>query len=169
MVALAAKVNGRGTRQLPPSPLVGEAWAYWHHIRDGRAVPLRSDFDPCHVPHLLNSTAIVEILFDPLDFRFRLLGTAIDRITSRNLCGLRFSELPFLTPGNKGWQDYEQVARTGVPLMTERAYVGRSQLVLGLTDSLFPLSTDGRTIDRIWSFLDIACLPIQERPRRGGV
>jgi len=160
-------IRGIRTEEIPPSPLTDEAWAYWNRIRRGRAVPLRADFDPCDIPRLLPSTALVEVLSDPRDFRFRLLGTAIDRITSRNLQGRRFSEIPFLTPGNKGWEEYAEVVRTALPLRTDRAYVGNSRLVLKLTDSLFPLSTNGRTVDRIWSFLDIAELPPSETSWNG--
>jgi len=123
--------------------LIEEAWAYWNRIRGTRRMPSRTDFDPIDIPRLLSSTALVEVLRDPLDFRFRLLGTAIDSITERNVRGLRFSEISFLLPGNKGWVDYEYVATTGLPLKTDRAYVGRSRLVLKLTDSLFPLTSDG--------------------------
>nr|WP_256445762.1 PAS domain-containing protein [Skermanella sp. TT6] len=149
------------------SPLVAEAWTYWMAKRGDRRMPSRADIDPVEIPRLLSSTALVEVLRDPLDFRFRLLGTAIDRITSRNLRGLRFSELPFLIPGNKGWTDYEYVATTGRPLLTDRPYVGQSKLVVRLTDSLFPLSDDGETVNMVWSFLDIWQVPPRERSWNG--
>jgi hypothetical protein len=143
--------------------LIDEAWAYWNRMRGTRRMPSRADLDPIDIPRLLSSTALVEVLRDPLDFRFRLLGTAIDSITERNLRGLRFSEIPYLVPGNKGWADYEHVATTGLPLKTDRAYVGKSRLVLKLTDSLFPLSTDGEVVDMIWSYLDISKVPLRDR------
>jgi hypothetical protein len=149
------------------SPLVEEAWAYWSVKCGQRRMPSRADFDPVEIPRLLSSTALVEVLRDPLDFRFRLLGTAIDKITTKNLRGVRFSELPFLHQGNKGWQDYEYVATTGRPLLTDRPYVGESKLVLRLTDSLFPLSNDGETVNMVWSFLDIWQLPPRERTWNG--
>src|SRR4051794_32338479 len=90
---------------LPPcSPLVQEAWNYWNLKRGDRRMPSRKDIDPVEIPRLLSSTALVDVLRDPLDFRFRLLGTAIDNISSRNMCGVRFSELPYLNEGNKGWK-----------------------------------------------------------------
>ena len=149
--------------------LVEEAWAYWHRIRGNRPMPSRADFDPVDIPRLLSSTALVDVLRDPLDFQFRLLGTAIDNITSKNMRGVRFSETPFLVPGNKGWADYEYVATTGLPLKTDRAYVGKSRLVLKLTDSLFPLSRNGERVEMIWSFLDISPVPLRERTWNGVV
>ncbi|WP_207482131.1 PAS domain-containing protein [Arenibaculum pallidiluteum] len=146
------------------SPRMEQAWAYWQRIRGDRRFPLRSDFDPTEIPELLPSSAMVEVLRDPLDFRFRLVGTAIDAITTRSIVGKRFSEIAYLTPGNNGWAEYESVATTGEPLLVDRAYVGESSLVLALRDSLFPLSTDGEVVDRVWSYLDIASAPMPGRP-----
>ena len=93
-----ADLGEAGVKAPPPpcSPLVQEAWNYWNQKRGGRRMPSRKDIDPVEIPRLLSSTALVDVLRDPLDFRFRLLGTAIDNITSKNLRGVRFSELPYL-------------------------------------------------------------------------
>jgi hypothetical protein len=153
----------------PCSPLVHEASAYWNLKRGSRRMPSRKDIDPVEIPRLLSSTALVDVLYDPLDFRFRLLGTAIDNITVKNLRGVRFSELPYLTEGNKGWTDYAYVARTGQPLTTDRPYIGKNKMVVRLTDSLFPLSDDGETVNMVWSFLDIWWVPLRERSWNGVV
>jgi hypothetical protein len=161
---------GRTDAAQPPcSPLVREAWAYWNLKRGNRRMPSRKDIDPVEIPRLLSSTALVDVLRDPLDFRFRLLGTAIDNITSKNLRGVRFSEIPFLTAGNKGWTDYAYVANTGQPLTTDRPYVGKNKMVVRLTDSLFPLSENGETVNMVWSFLDIWWVPLRERSWNGVV
>ena len=155
---------------LPPcSPLVQEAWSYWNLKRGDRRMPSRKDIDPVEIPRLLSSTALVDVLRDPLDFRFRLLGTAIDNISSKNMRGVRFSELPYLNEGNKGWTDYAYVANTGQPLMTDRPYIGKSKMVMRLTDSLFPLSDNGETVNMVWSFLDIWWVPLRERSWNGVV
>jgi hypothetical protein len=160
---------GVNTPPPPCSPLVQEAWNYWNQKRGDRRMPSRKDIDPVEIPCLLSSTALVDVLRDPLDFRFRLLGTAIDNITSRNLRGIRFSEVPYLTEGNKGWADYAYVANTGQPLTTDRPYIGKNKLVMRLTDSLFPLSDDGETVNMVWSFLDIWWVPLRERSWNGVV
>ena len=151
------------------SPLVQEAWAYWNLKRGDRRMPSRKDIDPVEIPRLLSSTALVDVLRDPLDFRFRLLGTAIDNISARNMRGVRFSELPYLMDGNKGWADYTYVVSTGLPLTTDRPYIGKSKMVVRLTDSLFPLSEDGETVNMVWSFLDIWWVPMRERSWNGVV
>jgi hypothetical protein len=160
---------GVDTPSPPCSPLVQEAWNYWNQKRGARRMPSRKDIDPVEIPRLLSSTALVDVLRDPLDFRFRLLGTAIDNISSKNMRGVRFSELPYLNEGNKGWTDYAYVARTGQPLTTDRPYIGKNKMVVRLTDSLFPLSDDGETVNMVWSFLDIWWVPLRERSWNGVV
>jgi hypothetical protein len=166
-----ANLGKAGVNAPPPpcSPLVQEAWNYWIQKRGDRRMPSRKDIDPVEIPRLLSSTALVDVLRDPLDFSFRLLGTAIDNITSKNLRGVRFSELPYLMEGNKGWADYAHVARTGQPLTTDRPYIGKNKMVVRLTDSLFPLSDDGETVNMVWSFLDIWWVPLRERSWNGVV
>ena len=160
---------GVNTPPSPCSPLVQEAWNYWNRKRGVQRMPSRKDIDPVEIPRLLSSTALVDVLRDPLDFRFRLLGTAIDNISSKNMRGVRFSELPYLREGNKGWADYAYVVSTGQPLTTDRPYIGKSKMVVRLTDSLFPLSEDGETVNMVWSFLDIWWVPLRERSWNGVV
>jgi hypothetical protein len=42
-------------------------------------------------------------------------------------------------------------------------------MVVRLTDSLFPLSDDGETVNMVWSFLDIWWVPLRERSWNGVV
>ncbi len=48
---------------------------YWCRLRGDRAFPSRSDLDPLDIPHLLPTVSLIDIFTDPLDFRFRLIGT----------------------------------------------------------------------------------------------
>ena len=58
--------------------IVQEALAYWESKRSGRRMPARRDFDPVfEVPRLLPWIVLVDVLHEPLDFRFRLIGSGI--------------------------------------------------------------------------------------------
>lgn len=131
------------------------ARTYWDAIRGVRAMPSRADLDPADIPQLLPFTVLVEVLLNPLDFRFRLLGTEIDCITMRNYRGLRFSELPHMTQGSKIWSNYERVCNECTPIITPVDYVGNNDRVKRITDALFPLSSDGKVVDMIWGILEI--------------
>lgn len=48
---------------------------YWCRLRrDGHLLPRRADLDPMDIPHLLPTISLVDVLTDPPDFRFRLIG-----------------------------------------------------------------------------------------------
>ncbi|MHA1570610.1 MAG: hypothetical protein ACTSWM_02215, partial [Alphaproteobacteria bacterium] len=43
-------------------------------MRGERPFPSRADPDPLDIPHLLPAVSLVDVLTDPIDFRFRLVG-----------------------------------------------------------------------------------------------
>lgn len=138
--------------------LIDAAWSHWEKIRGARAMPSRADLDPIDIPRLLPFTILVDVLHDPLDFRYRLLGTELDRITSRNYKGLRFSEIPHIEKGGGLWSNHEAVVRTGRPLRASVQYIGDDRFIRGLAHGLFPLSADGRTVTTIWCVAEIGRL-----------
>ena len=135
--------------------LIDAARSHWNRIRAGRPMPSRADLDPVDIPGLLPFTILVEVLRGPLDFRYRLLGTALDRIVSRNYKGVRFSDIPHIEKGGKLWSDHETVCRTCAPLLSAVDYVGPDQFVGELRHGLFPLSSDGSAVNMIWAVAEI--------------
>jgi len=51
--------------------------AYWERKRGTRLMPAPSDIDPVEMPRLLPYIAIGDITRDPLDMRYRLMGTRL--------------------------------------------------------------------------------------------
>lgn len=51
--------------------------AHWDHIRAGRALPLRADFDPLDVPQHLPDIALVDIGPEGDEFTYRVVGTRV--------------------------------------------------------------------------------------------
>lgn len=98
--------------------------AYWNSRRGGREMPTRADLDPADIKPLLPHVVLVDVLHDPLDFRFRLLGTEVDRITISNLQGKRFSEIPHMSRDTNFWARHAEVVTTRRPLVCSIDYVG---------------------------------------------
>ena len=48
--------------------------SYWLRIRRDRSVPTRADFDPAEIAHLLPGVLLLNVLDDPLDFEYRIVG-----------------------------------------------------------------------------------------------
>jgi hypothetical protein len=63
------------------SPLLRRFHAYWQQKRGERAMPGFDDLDPLEFPWALGNLTLVDVLHDPLRFRYRLVGSAhVDRL-----------------------------------------------------------------------------------------
>ncbi|MEH6524468.1 MAG: PAS domain-containing protein [Sneathiella sp.] len=60
---------------------------YWLEKRRSREFPARADIDPVEFPKLLPQIALVDVTYDPLRFRYRLIGTTITAISERDATG----------------------------------------------------------------------------------
>jgi hypothetical protein len=75
---LRAQLVLRGQREL---------YDYWRAVGGPRAVPARSDFDPCRIPKLLPNIALIEIASNLAQARFRLAGTALHAVYDAEVTG----------------------------------------------------------------------------------
>jgi hypothetical protein len=67
--------------------ILSELHSYWQSCRRGEALPARADIDPVDIPALLEHLILVDVLQDPLDFRYRLVGGHIVQHSGRNVQG----------------------------------------------------------------------------------
>jgi hypothetical protein len=65
--------------------------AYWTTKRGIQLAPHRSDLDPLEIPSLLPIINLIDVLYEPLRFRHRLVGTAVTHALGRDATG-RFVE-----------------------------------------------------------------------------
>jgi hypothetical protein len=131
------------------SPMVHAMFAYWDGKRGERMAPQPRDIEPGELKRLLPYLSISDVLRDPLDLRFRLVGTSIVEAVGYDFTGKRLSEMP-VTTGIQQWlAHYARVVQRKSP------HYGRYRGELG-PDSLrfvdhgaFPLSHGGDKVDRI--------------------
>ena len=146
--------------RLPALEIIQGGLSYWEQIRAGRRMPARADLDPMAISRLLPYVMLVDVLHGPLDFRFRLLGTAHDRIVAGDYRGRRFSELAHTAPGNPIWNQYADVVRTRCPFSGEVLYCGPDDgLPHRIEHCLMPFATDGDLVDMIFV---VAAIPRPE-------
>lgn len=132
-----------------------QALAYWQAKRGARPMPSRRDLDPpFEIPHLLPQLVLIEVGRDPLDFRYRLVGTAVTRCAGRDPTGMRFADLPHRQPGSRAWAAALRVATEGKPLLADRAYVGPDPDMPACRDLYLPLSSDGERVDMILGLVE---------------
>lgn len=125
------------------------AFAYWDAKRNGHLMPSRSDIDPVEIPALLPYVMLIDVLSGPLDFRYRLIGTAARNISRRDYTGLRFSELPGKGKDSELWRGCEEVVRSRAPYSHKPPYVGSDAFVRNCENVILPLSDDGADVTTI--------------------
>jgi len=102
----------------------------------------------------LANVILVDVLRDPLDFRYRLVGTAVEHHMSRRFTGVRMSEIPQQRSPSKIWSSCEHVARAWEPLVGVVPYVGPNRDFVESEDVIMPLSADQETVDMLFVVVD---------------
>jgi hypothetical protein len=73
--------------------VLSDLLAYWRSRCLGQTFPARADIDPIDIPSLLEHLLLLDVLRDPPDFRYRLVGGHIVEHVGRNLQGRTFRDL----------------------------------------------------------------------------
>ncbi len=136
------------------TPKLKLGYRYWDSKRAGRRMPARADIDPAEMVPFLSHVVLMDVLRDPPDFRYRLMGTTVDSHMTRHYTGLRLSEVPHQRPPSAMWSNFEAVARDRVPLLTNVPYVGPHKEFLRVQDLIMPLSADGEIVDILFAIVD---------------
>jgi len=126
---------------------------YWEGKRGGRPLPARAALDPLDFPYALPNVALVDVLRDPLRFRFRLVGTEIVLRDGTDLTGKYTDDHPLPEYRALLRQTYSDVVAGGQPAVFRRERLmdekPRQYEVLYL-----PLAADGITIDMLLVGID---------------
>ncbi|MCB9948622.1 MAG: PAS domain-containing protein [Rhodospirillaceae bacterium] len=123
---------------------------YWLRIRGDRDLPGRRDLDPVEIPELLAHVVLMDVATDPLDFRYRLVGTMVDFHLHRPLTGAWVSQVPHQRAGSVFWATMESVVRERRPVVSNIPYVGPHKDFTSIEDLIMPLSADGQTVDMLF-------------------
>ena len=130
---------------------------HWDRLREtDHEIPRRHALDPLDIPpRLLRHTELIEVLRDPLDFRYRLIGTEIDRISAQSYTGLTVREIPSQAPPSRMFDFLALAVERGAPLCARLPYVGPHQDVRSVRNLLLPLGDTARAVSIFWSVVEI--------------
>jgi len=119
---------------------------YWQAKAKGK-VPSRSDIDPVDVRELLPNLMMIDVIGDPVRFRYRLVGTRVVQYTGFDCTGRCLDEMVF-----QGRDFMEQCYRRMLaekrPIFGHYAWLVRSRHFGQCEFGIFPLSDDGVTVNR---------------------
>jgi hypothetical protein len=139
-------------------PSSRELYAYWNHLRAGRAAPERSDLDPGAIRAILGDVMILEVGAQH-GYSVRLAGTRICALMGQELKDRNLPEI--FAPGD--WPELyrllEAVTKAAAPAIANVVGETEDRRMLGLELLLLPLRHHGRTQARI-----LASLAAHTRP-----
>jgi len=99
---------------------------YWETRRGDRLAPGRVDIDPLDLPAaLLPHLLLIDVESGPLDFRYRLAGTAADTIHGHGLRGVRVLDLKPEAFGLILFEDLLRMAADTMPQFVQLTYSNR--------------------------------------------
>lgn len=144
-------------------PLLTSVLDYWQGLRRARAMPRRPEIDPVallrpSVPHLL----LVSV--EGRDFRYDLVGTAIEEQFGMSVAGRLLKELPFEPDRNALFTQHRATVWTRRPTYREYEIVNAEGKAVQCRRLLLPLSADGTIVTDLfgmWLFL-----PFRPRPTK---
>ena len=132
------------------SPVNRVSYDYWKQKRAGRAMPARSDIDPAEITKILPHVFLLDVRQEPLDFRYRLIGTKMEEHMLERYTGLWMSQIPHQRAPSRIWANCRKVALEGRPLSGDTPYIGKGKEFLSTEDLIMPLSDGGATVQMLF-------------------
>lgn len=132
-------------------PLVRQFYEYWLSISPAGRLPGREHLAPEQIVPLLSRMWMLDVHRNPLRFRFRLSGTAVERSLRREVTGCWLDEVVPQIASNPVVRDrFRFIAETGRPTW-RRGQVNwdRDPLHRTIEACAAPLAADGKTVDII--------------------
>lgn len=144
--ALSGRSSGGEMGDLFHDGRLSRLYAYWWSKRGQAGTPNRADLDPSEIPDLLPIVHLIDVRWDPLRFRHRLIGTELVQRMERDVTGKDLDETLY------GPATADILDRLGRVAAEVRGYRRRSRLDwqkrdwLAVEAVLLPLvGDDGRT------------------------
>lgn len=129
-------------------PEIDRVLAYWRGKKGDRDFPSRADIDPLEFTKALPRVMMAEVSYDPLEFRYRVVGTGLFAMHGRELTGKLAHELDPPEFGALIHRHYAEVIARRVPILHVIALTV-NDLATSYARIILPFSSDGKVIDRL--------------------
>lgn len=134
------------------TPCLRRLYAYWDERRQGREFPARGDLDPVDFRYILGHVLLIDVLDDPLRFRFRLHGSELAARAGYDMTGKMADDLPNAANRALLIERCRLLVETRQPMAAaDERILGRRRF--GYEVIWLPLARDGRHIDMLMAGL----------------
>lgn len=133
--------------------IIKQALSYWESLCRGRATPLRSDFDPVHIPNLLPNVMLLDVIDNGQDFRYRVIGEAVRSMLFENYTGRLLSSQPHVEADGPLMRQLRQAVQTGRPVRNPIEYVGPHSDFRKLDEINLPLANESGQVTHLLVFM----------------
>ncbi|MFN4312226.1 MAG: hypothetical protein ACK4FK_16700 [Ferrovibrio sp.] len=140
----------------PQSALLTQAHALWLAARGQAEMPAWPSMAQSQ-PDLLHPLSLLfQVQREPLDFRYRLIGSRIQAISNADYTGHWLIQIPHQRAPSHVWEHLSAAVDARAPVKGVIPYVGRSREVSGVFHIVLPLAEDGETVDHLLVCVDLA-------------
>lgn len=129
---------------------IHQAFTYWDSLRNGREIPARSDIDPSEIIRILPFVLLVDVFYDPMDFRIRLAGTDIVERFGQEITGCRLQDIDFDGKHEQVFREYSLTVEQRQPLLFTEEFRRHDGKYMNYSRLLCPLSRNGDRIDMLF-------------------
>jgi hypothetical protein len=137
------------------SPILRGGYEYWLGKKGDRPFPSRGDFDPMvEITQLARNLMLLDVSHHPLDFRYRLIGTAVREHLGSDWTGRRWSEIEFQRAPNPIWLHHQWVVDNRAPRFLRPNYIGPHRTFMFLESAVLPLGDDPDRVEMLMLFAD---------------
>ena len=133
--------------------IVLRASEYWYGKLSGNRLPARADIRPEEILPILPHVFLVDVSYQPLAFKFRLIGTEIDRLAARSYTGAGVNETEYARDWERIHEQYRNVIETRAPRLDINNAVWTGREFISYERFIAPLSSDGDVIDALFGAL----------------
>ncbi len=122
--------------------------AYWRAKKGERTFPSRADIDPLEFTRELPRVMMAEVSYNPLEFRYRVVGTGLFAMHGHELTGKLARELDPPEFGALIHRHYTEAIERRAPIL-HVIELTVNYLATSYARIILPLSSDGTVIDRL--------------------
>lgn len=117
--------------------------SYWRGIKPATGLPLESQVDPKTIGDIWDSCFLVHITHDPkAPYEYLMLGSELIDAYGDDLTGKSVSEALFYPHPVPLLRAFEEVEKSGEPLVEESSFTNQAGLLIKYRSCLLPLAKD---------------------------